>query len=97
MISISLTIDLTKKLLDNYIIELPRVMLRPIHLKVDDSFIEEKAAKCITLNIWHLHQLMEGNSVRLNSHNTDILIDVIFEEKPFPASGCFFEEINKQR
>ena len=93
MLILSLTLGQLDKLVKKWIIELPRRMRRSIYVKIDDGFIEEKTKNVVTLNIFHIHELRKKNIVKLNAHDTDVIIDVIFEEKRFPASGYLLREI----
>ena len=93
MIFISLTPQQVDMLKDNYIIEIQRRMRRPVNVKIDDGFIEQKNANVVCLNIFHVNTLLEKNIVKTNQHNTDILIELIFVEKQFQASGYFKYEI----
>ena len=80
MIVISLTPQQVDMLKDNYIIEIQRRMRRPVNVKIDDGFIEQKNANVVCLNIFHVNTLLEKNIVKTNQHNTDILIEIIFVE-----------------
>lgn len=90
---LSLTLIHLENLVSKWIIELPRKGRRSIHVKIDDGFIEEQSMNVIGLNIFHIHELRKKNIVKLNAHDTDVIIDVIFKEKRFPASGYLLREI----
>ena len=96
MMIINLILDQLKVLNDGLVLELNRIMRRPIYMKIDDGYVLDN---CIVLNLYQFQQLCEHRHFKTVQHDTEIEIRVhekhvegLFPVR-FPADGLFQHEM----